>query len=166
MKRSKLLLIGLVFSVLVASVNATAVTSTTYSNPYDDINWEDFGLTTDDVNASMAFLFTCCVVVLVIMICVGIPLCIWLYKDAEKRGKNGVTWAIILILGSLLLPLLGTIIILAIWYSTRPSLLTGAVSQDDSMIRCTNCGRLTTNEFQFCPYCGKPFDDLQDHNLK
>lgn len=48
----------------------------------------------------------------VMLFVVSLAIAIWMYKDAERRGKNGELWLII----ELLLPIIGLII----WLVVRP----------------------------------------------
>ena len=59
------------------------------------------------------------VICLVIFLLIAIALSVWIYKDANKRGKSGVVWAILMFLGTLLLFPIGTIIIAVIWLVVR-----------------------------------------------
>ena len=63
-----------------------------------------------------AICLTMCFVMLVIAIFLGV----WIYKDAEKRGKDGGLWVVILLLGTLFLNFIGTIIVIVIWLMVRP----------------------------------------------
>ena len=63
----------------------------------------------------------CCVFFLIPLI-IAILLCIWIYKDAEKRGKEGILWLILLILASIFIPIIGTIIVIVVWLLIRPPL--------------------------------------------
>ena len=76
---------------------------------------------------------------------------IWVYKDAEKRGKSGVLWLIIVIL----LGLIGIII----WLILRPP-IGGVPKQVSSDRRCPNCGRVIPEDAKLCPYCSKKFEEL------
>ncbi|MBU4256282.1 MAG: hypothetical protein KKB04_03365, partial [Candidatus Thermoplasmatota archaeon] len=48
----------------------------------------------------------------IIMLIISIAIAIWVYKDAEKRGKSGALWLVIVVLTS--------IIGLIIWFVVRP----------------------------------------------
>ncbi len=79
----------------------------------------------------------------IIFILIGI----WAYRDAEKRGKSGALWLIIVIL----LGLLGIII----WLIVRPP-VGGEKKESDR--RCPNCGRVIPVDAKTCPYCSKTFE--------
>lgn len=51
---------------------------------------------------------------------IAIFIAVWIYKDAEKRGKSGALWVVILLLGTLLLSIIGTVIVIVIWLMVRP----------------------------------------------
>ncbi|MFW6040530.1 MAG: hypothetical protein ACOC85_01700 [Thermoplasmatota archaeon] len=70
------------------------------------LQFEDMG---PDMICGGAFCFLW-IIPLIIWILIGV----WLYKDAEKRGKNGVLW--------LLVGLVAGIIGLIIWLIVRPSM--------------------------------------------
>jgi len=48
---------------------------------------------------------------------IGILLCIWVYRDAESRGMNGVLWLIIVLIAGLI----GLIIYLVVRKEKAPS---------------------------------------------
>ena len=72
---------------------------------------------------------------------------IWGYKDAEKRGKSGILWFLIIFF----IGLIGIII----WFVVRPP-ITGENRQHSNRY-CTNCGRNIPIDARVCPYCGKKF---------
>ena len=76
----------------------------------------------------------------VVWFIVWLMVAIWVYKDAQKRDKNGVMWLIIVIL----LGIIGFII----WFLVR-----GEVPASGR--KCSNCGRLLPMDVKVCPYCGK-----------
>lgn len=47
-------------------------------------------------------------------------LVIWIYKDANTRGKNGGGWAILLVVSSMIGIFIGPIIVIIIWLVVRP----------------------------------------------
>mgnify|MGYP002395433647 FL=1 len=92
------------------------------------------------------------VVMLVIWIAIGV----WMYKDAEKRGKSGALWLII----GLLLGIIGLIV----WLIVRPPEPSFYDKQresheEDDRRRCPECGRNIPFDASVCPYCGKKFGE-------
>jgi len=87
----------------------------------------------------------------IIWFIIWIFVAIWVYKDAEKRGSNGILWLILVLL-------LGIIAII-IWLVIRPP-IGGAKKTIDSDRRCPNCGRVIPMDARVCPYCGKKFEDF------
>ena len=101
-----------------------------------------------DATAFLGLGMAMCVVSFVIPIIIGLLIGIWVYKDAEKRGKSGALWLII----NILLPILGLII----WLVVRPPIGGGKKPADDR--KCPNCGRAIPMDARTCPYCGKNFE--------
>jgi len=104
-----------------------------------------------DYNTAAGFLglsIVMCVVSFVIPIVIGLLIGIWVYKDAEKRGKSGALWLII----NILLPIIGLII----WLVIRPPI--GGEKPAGSDRKCPNCGRAIPLDARTCPYCGKNFE--------
>ena len=89
----------------------------------------------------------CCFLVFLPWI-IWIILAIWVYKDAEKRGKSGVLWFIIVFF-------LG-IIGLIVWLVVRPP-IGGEKATSDR--KCPNCGRPIPMDARACPYCAKKFEE-------
>jgi hypothetical protein len=85
---------------------------------------------------------------------IGVLLCVWVYRDAERRGMNGALWLII----TLIAGIIGLIIYLIVRKEppapppTPPSYLPVTRS-------CTNCGRGVPPDVKFCPHCGKPIPE-------
>lgn len=93
----------------------------------------------DDLSA--AVLAAICLISLVVFI-VWIYVCIWVYRDAEKRGSSGALWAILVFFFG--------IIPLIIWFIVR------------GPIRQPGYGAYgympppPTPVYQYCPTCGQP----------
>ena len=141
-KLKKLSIIALT-CVLMSLAISTLATAT---DPYD-WDWSD---TTADEEAAALFglsMIACGIFVLIWYI-IFIAIAIWVYKDAEKRGKSGALWLIIVIL----LNIIGIII----WLIVRPP-IGGEPSKAGSGRMCPNCGRPIPMDAQVCPYCGKSF---------
>ena len=127
-----------------------SVTLSTIASAQDYEDW--FGA--DDAAAASAGLFglsaLCCFIIAIPWI-IWLILGIWVYKDAEKRGKSGILWFfIVFILG---------IIGLIIWIVVRPPIGgEKAAAPAEPARRCPNCGRGIPNDARTCPYCGKNFE--------
>ena len=61
-----------------------------------------------------------CIVLIIIFLLIAIALSVWIYRDAEKRGKSGIVWAILMFIATLVFFPIGTIIIAVIWLVVRP----------------------------------------------
>ncbi len=73
---------------------------------------------------------------------------VWMYKDAEKRGKDGALWLII----GLLFGIIGLII----WLIVRPP--EKSAGKASTGRACPDCGRTIPFDANICPYCGKKFE--------
>lgn len=126
------------------------------NNYYDSNPWNDGGA--EAVFLGLSGL--CCFLVILPFI-IGLLIGIWVYKDAEKRGKSGVLWLLVVWLVPFPIGLI-------IWLIVRPpipapqttinqTIQTG--TQQSSERRCPGCGRVIPNDAQVCPYCGKKFGE-------
>jgi membrane protease YdiL (CAAX protease family) len=91
-----------------------------------------------------------CFFLIIIWFIIFLLISIWVYKDAERRGKSGALWLIIVIL----LGLIGIII----WLIVRPPIKREEKKVEDDRRRCPNCGRIIPFDAKFCPYCNKKFE--------
>ena len=93
-----------------------------------------------------------CFAVLIVWI-IFIAIAIWIYKDAEKRGKSGALWLILVIITG--------IIGIIIWFIVRPPIggEPGQARTAGSDRRCPNCGRTIPMDARACPYCANKFDE-------
>lgn len=130
----------------------------------DDYNWSnDFNLSEhgpfffEGINEVIGLTLMICFIVVLLPIIISIVLAIWIYKDANKRGKEGIIWAIILVLVTLFLSFIGLIIIIIVWLVIRPP-IGGEPKSVASDRRCPNCGRPIPLDARICPYCAKKFD--------
>jgi len=130
-----LLLAGFTGSIASASVDV---------NNTADVPWEFGGL----FAGALCFFW---VVMLIIWIGIGV----WMYRDAEKRGKSGALWLII----GLLFGIIGLII----WLIVRPPEPSfyekKAAGKEQKDRICPSCGRTIPFDAKVCPYCGKNFEE-------
>lgn len=152
-KKVTILLLSLILAVTFATIA---------SAQYDP--WEGYG----SEEAAWTFFglgLTVCIIMLIIPLILAILVGIWMYKDAEKRGKQGALWLILLILMTLFLNIIGFIIILVIWLVVRPPIGGAPVQQVQQPQQpapgraCPNCGRAIPTDARTCPYCAKKFEE-------
>ena len=72
---------------------------------------------------------------------------IWVYKDAEERGMNGLLWALLVFVGNII----GLIVYLIVRAGVLPP-VSSTIAADK--IPCPNCGKTVNGDFAYCPYCG------------
>jgi len=79
---------------------------------------------------------------------------VWVYRDAERRGMNGVLWALLVLIGNII----GLLIYLIIRSDNLPAPRddTESTSGLDSQatITCPNCQKPVGRDSAFCPLCG------------
>ena len=69
---------------------------------------------------------------------------VWVYRDAERRGMNGVLWALLVLIGNII----GLLIYLIVRSDSLPALKAGHETQ-----ACPSCQKEVDASFVFCPYC-------------
>jgi hypothetical protein len=69
---------------------------------------------------------------------------VWVYRDAERRGMNGVLWALLVLIGNII----GLLIYLIVRSESIPALKAGHETQ-----ACPSCQKEVDSAFVFCPYC-------------
>lgn len=72
--------------------------------------------------------------------------CVWVYRDAQRRGMNGLLWALLVFIGHVI----GLIIFLIVRSESKVR------AQAACCEKCPNCGRDVTPGYTFCPHCGRP----------
>ena len=104
---------------------------------------------------------------------IWIAVIIWVYRDAERRGMNGVLWALLVLIGNLIALIIYLIVrsdnIASPRRETPPSppsaspppavgppKTAGAASPAGKTTDCPKCGRAVPADFSFCPHCGSP----------
>jgi hypothetical protein len=86
--------------------------------------------------------------VLIALFVVGLLLCIWVYRDAQKRGMNGALWLIIVLIANII----GLIVYLVVREPEKPY---PSSAPSPSAQYCKYCGSPLTSGARFCPKCGK-----------
>jgi ABC-type transport system involved in multi-copper enzyme maturation permease subunit len=79
---------------------------------------------------------------------VGLLLCIWVYRDAQKRGMNGALWLIIVLIANVI----GLIIYLVV---REPETTRRTIDPYSTVQYCKYCGNPLPSDARFCPKCGK-----------
>ncbi len=69
---------------------------------------------------------------------------VWVYRDAERRGMNGVLWALLVFIGNII----GLLIYLIVRSDGIP-----ALKADHTIQACPSCQKEVDASFVFCPYC-------------
>lgn len=70
---------------------------------------------------------------------------VWVYRDAERRGMNGILWALLIFVGNFV----GLIIYLIVRNEEFPGRLATEPTQS-----CPGCGKVVVQKYAFCPHCG------------
>ena len=138
LKESKKLIIALMCIILPIVLSSTASAQ----------DWEG------EAGAFLGLGLAMCAISVLVWFIIWIVIAIWVYRDAEKRGKSGALWLIIVIL----LGLIGIII----WLIVRPPIGGAPVQQVQQPApgrTCPNCGRAIPMDARACPYCAKKFEE-------
>jgi hypothetical protein len=78
---------------------------------------------------------------------------VWVYKDAERRGMNGVLWALLVFIGNLI----GLLIFLIIRQEHRPASpgqVAPAAPAPKTCCACPSCQQPIEKNHTYCPHCG------------
>jgi hypothetical protein len=76
---------------------------------------------------------------------------IWVYRDAERRGMNGVLWALLVFIGNLV----GLLIYLIVRSDAPRASRTSRPEQT-----CPKCSKPVNAGFAYCPHCGAPMQNV------
>lgn len=119
MKASKGVIFLASLSLLLIMVSSLVVAR--YDNPFSDQNFMQFIEKIPGIGwfAGLGFV-TVCFLFLILPLVIALLLCAWIYKDAEKRGKEGILWVILLIIAAIVFNLLGVLFIVVLWLVVRP----------------------------------------------
>ncbi|MBN1274389.1 MAG: zinc ribbon domain-containing protein [Candidatus Aminicenantes bacterium] len=90
-----------------------------------------------------------------ILLLVWIGVIIWVYRDAERRGMNGILWALLVLIGNLI----GLLIYLILRSDTGPAAQQGTRA-GPSFKPCPSCGKEVDAGAFFCPQCGAKMEEL------
>lgn len=82
---------------------------------------------------------------LLILLIIWLVLVFWVYRDAERRGMNGVLWALLVLIGNFV----GFIIYLIVRNEEFPRQAAIEPTQN-----CPGCGKIVPQKYAFCPHCG------------
>ncbi len=83
-----------------------------------------------------------------IMLVIWIFVIVWVYRDAERRGMNGILWALLVFIGNL--------IGLLIYLIVRSDIISREKESPEITPPkpCPNCSEPVAEHFIFCPNCG------------
>jgi RNA polymerase subunit RPABC4/transcription elongation factor Spt4 len=76
-----------------------------------------------------------------------IAVIVWVYRDAERRGMNGVLWALLVFIGNLI----GLIIYLIV---RQDNVQTEGIASTNPTLKCPSCAKSVSPGYKFCPHCG------------
>lgn len=79
-----------------------------------------------------------------VLLVIWIMVIVWVYRDAERRGMNGVLWALLVLIGNLI----GLLIYLIVRSERWPAKKTVQTTT------CPSCQKTVESTFIFCPNCG------------
>jgi RNA polymerase subunit RPABC4/transcription elongation factor Spt4 len=86
-----------------------------------------------------------------VLLIIWIFVIVWVYRDAERRGMNGVLWALLVFIGNLI----GLLIYLIVRSDSLPSQTTAPRMQ-----ACCSCQKSVGADFAFCPHCGAQMEGV------
>ncbi len=115
-----LLLICFLLTIALATIAHAEETVDESDVPDWAKDWENMAEDIPIIGGIVALGFFLCCAFLLIPLIIAILLCIWIYRDAEKRGKQGVLWVLLLILATIFLNIVGLIIVIVVWLIVRP----------------------------------------------
>ena len=82
---------------------------------------------------------------LLLLLIMWLILVFWVYRDAERRGMNGVLWALLVFFGIFI----GLIIYLIVRSEEFPRQIASEPTQS-----CPSCSKIVVQKYTFCPHCG------------
>ena len=103
------------------------------------------------------FFFPFMTVFMAVWFVIALVLAIWVHKDAEIRGENGVLWLILVLLTGWIGLIIWLIIRIGkpiISLETRSR----ASHYSSEELFCSSCGAIVSPNSLFCPNCGASID--------
>jgi hypothetical protein len=88
-------------------------------------------------------------IISLILLVIWIFVIVWVYRDAERRGMNGVLWALLVFIGNLI----GLLIYLIV-RSSNGSTAKEVTTPQPSSQTCPSCQLPLSPTYVFCPSCG------------
>jgi len=90
----------------------------------------------------------------IVFLILWIVVIVWVYRDAERRGMNGVLWALLVLIGNIIGLLIYLIIRSDNLPAPRDDTESPDVSESQATITCPNCQKPVGIDSAFCPLCG------------
>ena len=91
-------------------------------------------------------------VISAVLFIIWIAIVIWVYRDAERRGMNGILWALLVFIGNLI-GLLIYLIVRSDPAKAPPPKAAGAQP-------CPQCREPVAPGFAYCPHCGTALQNV------
>ena len=82
---------------------------------------------------------------MILMFIISFVIIFWVYRDAEKKGMNGVLWALLVFVGNII----GLLIYLIVRNDEHPRAIAAGRKEP-----CPSCATPVAQSFSFCPQCG------------
>ncbi len=95
--------------------------------------------------------FTSLSILSFLFLIIWIVVIVWVYRDAERRGMNGVLWALLVFIGNLV----GLLIYLILRSDNAR-----ASRAEPPPLSCPKCQKMVSAGFAYCPHCGSPMQSV------
>ena len=95
--------------------------------------------------------FTSLSILSFLFLIIWIGVIVWVYRDAERRGMNGVLWALLVFIGNLV----GLLIYLILRSDSARTSRAEPPPQS-----CPKCQKMVSAGFAYCPHCGSPMQSV------
>ena len=136
-------LILLVIAIIWLAVNITPFLLAPFghfSGVFESIRFPN--LKTINIGPAFRYSLTSFFSFALLIICIMVI--VWVYRDAERRGMNGILWA--------LLVFIGNIIGLIIYLILRSDAAFAPEAEPEPQV-CPKCQKPVSSTYVFCPYC-------------